>query len=51
LSLSAACFPAYPVNSGTGKLPADAKLIDAKIITLTISSGSDTLSHLKLSII
>jgi hypothetical protein len=51
LSLSAACFPAYPVNSGTGKLPADAKLIDAKTITLTVSSGSDTLSHLKLSIV
>ncbi|MGL5873933.1 MAG: CocE/NonD family hydrolase [Xenococcaceae cyanobacterium] len=47
LSLSAACFPAYPVNNGDGKLPADAKLIDAKIITLTISSGSDSLSHLK----
>jgi putative CocE/NonD family hydrolase len=40
LSLSAACFPAYPVNPGTGKLPTEAKAIEAKIITLKIKSGS-----------
>ncbi|MEO0836728.1 MAG: CocE/NonD family hydrolase, partial [Cyanobacteria bacterium J06642_3] len=28
LSLSAACFPAYPVNSGTGMLPHQSHLID-----------------------
>ncbi|MBM0743726.1 CocE/NonD family hydrolase [Phormidium sp. CLA17] len=51
LSLSAACFPAYPVNAGTGK-PADkTRLIDQKIITLTVMSGdsdgaSQTENHL-----
>ncbi|HEY9859091.1 MAG TPA: CocE/NonD family hydrolase, partial [Candidatus Obscuribacterales bacterium] len=36
LSISAACFPAYPVNPGTGALPAEIRLIDAQIITVTI---------------
>lgn len=39
LSLSAACFPAYLVNSGTEKSPKETKLIDAKIITLKVLSG------------
>ncbi|PSF38747.1 S15 family X-Pro dipeptidyl-peptidase [Aphanothece hegewaldii CCALA 016] len=38
LSLSGACFPAYPVNTGTGKSPDEERLIEAKIITLKISS-------------
>jgi len=39
LSLSAACFPAYPVNPGTGE-PADkTRLIDQQIITVTVISG------------
>ncbi|ACK73658.1 peptidase S15 [Gloeothece citriformis PCC 7424] len=37
LSLSAACFPAYPVNSGTGKLPFEERVIENKIITVKIS--------------
>lgn len=40
LSISAACFPAYPVNPGTGTLPAAARAIDAQIITLQIQAGS-----------
>ncbi|MGI0491005.1 CocE/NonD family hydrolase [Alkalinema pantanalense CENA528] len=40
LSISAACFPAYPVNPGTGTLPAAARTIDAQIITLQIHAGS-----------
>ncbi|MEB3295776.1 MAG: CocE/NonD family hydrolase [Synechococcales bacterium] len=39
LSLSAACFPAYPVNSGSGVPPRGARAIDAKIITITIEKG------------
>ncbi len=41
LSLSAACFPAYPVNPGTGCLPTKAKLIEAKVITLKVSCGGN----------
>jgi hypothetical protein len=29
----AACFPAYPVNPGTGRDPADASMDEAPIIT------------------
>ncbi len=46
LSLSAACFPAYPVNPGTGKLPHESRLIEQSIITLSIHSGSDYPSRL-----
>ena len=51
LSLSAACFPAYPVNPGTGKFPHQTRLIESQIITLTIQSGADNPSHIKLSVI
>ncbi len=34
LSLSAACFPAYPVNPGTGVPPSQADPFEAQIITL-----------------
>ncbi len=50
LSLSGACFPAYPVNPGTGKFPHETRLIEAQIITLTVKSGADYPSRLKLSI-
>ncbi len=50
LSLSAACFPAYPVNPGTGKLPHESRLIDMQIITLSIHSGADYPSQIKLSV-
>ena len=46
LSLSAACFPAYPVNPGTGKLPHESHAIDQSIITLSIHSGGDYPSKL-----
>ncbi|MGL5077053.1 MAG: CocE/NonD family hydrolase, partial [Waterburya sp.] len=49
LSLSAACFPAYPVNPGTGKLPPESRLLDMKIITLSIHSGVDYPSRLILT--
>lgn len=46
LSLSAACFPAYPVNPGSGKLPQESRLIDGEIVTLSIYTGSDRPSQL-----
>ena len=48
LSLSAACFPAYPVNSGTAKGLLETHLIDNQIITISIMSGADFPSLIKL---
>jgi len=39
LSISLSCFPAFPVNSGTGVLAADAKMIDAQVVTLFLQGG------------
>ncbi|MBW4474326.1 MAG: CocE/NonD family hydrolase [Stenomitos rutilans HA7619-LM2] len=47
LSLSAACFPAYPVNAGTGMSADKTRLIDQQIITVTIASGG---SHILLPV-
>ena len=49
LSISAACFPAYPVNPGTGKFPHETRLIDAQIITVLLHSGEDYPSQIRLS--
>ncbi|HEY9771958.1 MAG TPA: CocE/NonD family hydrolase [Coleofasciculaceae cyanobacterium] len=46
LSLSAACFPAYPVNPGNSKLPDESGLMDESIITLLIHSGDNYPSRL-----
>jgi len=51
LSLSAACFPAYPVNSGTEVYSGEAKSIDAQTITVTISCGGDCPSQVLLPIV
>lgn len=48
LSLSGSCFPAYPVNSGTGQHPRVARAIDAQIITLSIQSGLETPSLVRI---
>jgi predicted acyl esterase len=48
LSLSGACFPAYPVNSGTGKALLETHLIDNQIITISIRSGADFPSFIEL---
>jgi uncharacterized protein len=48
LSLSAACFPAYPVNDGTGANPGTARAIDHQIITLTLHTGTPHSSHIAL---
>ena len=50
LSLSASCFPAYPVNPGTGKLPHESRLMEMQIITLSIYSGADYPSKINLSV-
>ncbi len=50
LSLSAACFPAYPVNPGTGQPPGQTRLIDAQIITLTVRCGGEFASRVILPI-
>lgn len=49
LSVSAACFPAYPVNPGTGKFPHETRLIDSQIITVLLHSGADYPSQIKLT--
>jgi putative CocE/NonD family hydrolase len=49
LSLSGSCFPAYPVNPGTGQRPHETQLIDAQVITITIRSGVDYPSCLRFS--
>lgn len=51
LSLSAACFPAYPVNAGTGAAAGNTHLMDARIITLTVSCGSDFPSQVLLPVV
>ncbi|MDJ0553958.1 MAG: CocE/NonD family hydrolase [Microcoleaceae cyanobacterium MO_207.B10] len=48
LSLSAASFPAYPVNPGTNKPLKETKLIDSKIMTITVKSGGDNPSQISL---
>jgi uncharacterized protein len=37
LSLSAACFPAYAMNAGTGEKISSSKLINSEIITITVN--------------
>jgi uncharacterized protein len=51
LSLSAACFPAYPMNPGTGSPLGSDLLMDAQIITLTVFSGSDRPSQIRLPLV
>ncbi|MEB3180330.1 MAG: CocE/NonD family hydrolase [Nostocaceae cyanobacterium] len=51
LSLSAACFPAYLMNCGTGGVLGSDKLMDAQIITVTIKSGGDCSSKVLLPIV
>jgi uncharacterized protein len=48
LSLSAACFPAYAVNAGTGQSAGDSRQIDFHIITLTVNPPRSAPSKLRL---
>ncbi|NEP01730.1 MAG: CocE/NonD family hydrolase [Symploca sp. SIO2E9] len=51
LSLSGACFPTYPVNSGIGKTAGETRLLDAEIITLMVSCGYNSPSLVLLPIV
>jgi uncharacterized protein len=44
LSLSAACFPAHPVNPGTGQHPTQVSRSDCRVITLGIVGGQSWLN-------
>lgn len=48
LSISGACFPAYPINDGTGKSIVNSQLIDQQIITITLSTGGNSPSRILL---
>ncbi len=48
LSVAAACFPAYAVNSGTGARPGDCPQIDYRVITVTLAHGAVYPSCIKL---
>lgn len=50
LSISAACFPAYPVNPGTGSQPDETRLMEAQIITLAVKNGSSFASKILLPV-
>ncbi len=39
LSVSLSCFPAFPVNPGTGVKVAEARAIEAQVVTLFLHSG------------
>lgn len=51
LSLSAACFPAYPMNPGTGSPLGATRLMDAQIVTLAVSCGGDRPSQVLLPVV
>ena len=51
LSLSAACFPAYAVNCGTGASSGETRLMNVQIITITVSSGEDFPSQVLLPVV
>lgn len=51
LSVAAANYPAFAVNPGTGADPADVRLIDCRITTISIASGGDSGSLVTLPII
>jgi uncharacterized protein len=51
LSISAACFPAYATNSGTGTALSQTTALDHQVITLTLSTGPDGRSCLKLPLL
>ena len=48
VSISGACFPAYALNTGTGKLSHEERLIDAKVITIKVWSQTDEVSKIIL---
>jgi hypothetical protein len=51
LSLAGTSFPAFAINPGTGAAPADARLIDNRIVTLFVGSGGPTPTRLELPVV
>jgi uncharacterized protein len=51
LSVSPACFPAFPVNAGTGIPARETRLIDWQIITITLCSDGNSPSQVLLPIV
>jgi len=51
LSIAAACFPAYPVNPGSGRDPVDASLDEARITTIGLRHGGSAASSVRLPIV
>jgi uncharacterized protein len=51
LSLSAACFPAYAINSGNGAVIDSNSFLNAQIITVTVSCGANYPSRIVLPIV
>ncbi|MBD2486594.1 CocE/NonD family hydrolase [Aulosira sp. FACHB-615] len=51
LSLSAACFPAYAMNSGNGAVLNSNDLRNAQVITLTLHCGGDRNSQIFLPLV
>lgn len=50
LSLSAACFPAYALNLGTGAALATGRLMDAQVITIVVKMGDNFPSGLGITL-
>ena len=50
ISVAGTCFPAYPVNPGTGRTVAQTRASDERIITLCVRHGGATPSHVALPI-
>jgi uncharacterized protein len=51
LSISAACFPAYPINPGTGAQPQAVGRMGAQIITLAIAIGTNDGTQVTLPLV
>jgi uncharacterized protein len=50
LSIAGACFPAYPINPGTGQNPTAASAADARIIGLGVQHGGQRASRLTVGV-
>lgn len=51
LSVAAGAYPAFPVNSGTGKPPAEERLIEQRIITVMLHHGAASGTALHLPVV
>jgi putative CocE/NonD family hydrolase len=51
LSLAGANFPAFAINPGTGAPPAEARLVDNRIVTLFVTSGGRNPTRLELPVV